>query len=119
MLTEADRELIAAALDGELAPAEEAAFRRLLAESVEAGTLFRQLQAQARRLRSLTPIPAPTELTARVIVKVRQLPRATPAPAGPRRRSAWLPFAVAASALLAISAGSFWLAKHGTTEAET
>ncbi len=114
MLTEADRELITAAVDGELPPDREQAARRLLAESAEATALFGRLQADSRRLRALPRVPAPPAVAVAVAARVRPVPVATPASAVPAiqptaRRAGWLAYAVAASVLLAVAAGSFWV----------
>jgi hypothetical protein len=117
MLTDADRELISAALDGDLSPAEEATFRRLLAESAEACALFRHLQADARRLRCLPAASAPARLADRVLARL-DLPIPTTTRPAPAARVGWPGYAVAASALLAVTAGSFWLARPGADDTD-
>ena len=49
MLTDPQRHLIAAAVDGRLTPGEQLAFRGLVAESRDALALFQALQSQAAR----------------------------------------------------------------------
>ncbi|OWK47259.1 anti-sigma factor family protein [Fimbriiglobus ruber] len=136
MLPDADRELIAAAVDAELTPAQEQSFRRLLSQSAEAVALFQQLQAHSRRLRALRRIPAPSSMQATVATRIRSLPKAVPAASRPivvsapveqltpvsvpsrsARRVGWLPYAIAASALLAVTSGSFWFASRDSREA--
>lgn len=103
-------QLLTAAVDGELSPAEGVRVRQLLADSAEARELFARLQADSTRLRKLSPVAPPADLYARIMDR---LPVATPAPAPAARpfRSArsrpWLSMAVAASLLLAVTAGSF------------
>ncbi len=114
MLTDADRELVAAAVDGELTPATEPAFRALVAHSAEALALFHTLTMHARRLSSLPRRPAPPPLLPAVMAAVRDLPRAVPSQlAPPHRRTAAARWAVPVSAaglFVAVAAGSFWLA---------
>src|SRR5438128_10549390 len=105
MLTETDRELITAAVDGVLDDRQEPAFRSLVAESAEAAALFHKLQTHARRLRELRRVPAPAGLTDAVLDRVRAEPRAVPST---HRRAAaarpgWAVFAVAASLFLAVA----------------
>ncbi len=117
MLTEADRELITAAVDGELAPALETAFRRLLASSIEAEKLYRTLKGDSTQLKALPPIPAPATLAPAVVAIVTRRPHQTTV--SPRKRSVrrdprvgWMPYAVAASTLIAVMAGSYWFASR-------
>ena len=53
MLSDRERELVGLAVDGELTPATEPAFRALVAGSAEALALFHSYARQARRLRAL------------------------------------------------------------------
>jgi hypothetical protein len=121
MLTEVERELITLAVDGELAPSQLPAFRRLIATSAEADTLYRQLKGDSTELKALPHVLAPTTLAPTVMAKVAQLPRASAA--SPRRRKprreprvGWVPYAVAASALIAVAAGSYWFASRQTQD---
>lgn len=108
MLTDHDHLLIAAAVDAELSPAQANAFHRLVTDKPEAARLFRRLKADAARLRAVPPVVPPAGLTAAVMTRVTALP--TAALARPARRlAAWLPYAVAASALLAVGLGSYVL----------
>lgn len=120
MLTDADRELITAAVDGALDDRREPAFRALVADSAEAAGLFHQLQAHARRLRELRRLPAPLGLADDVRVRVRGLPDIIPST---RRRvvagrPSWLTYSVAASLFLAVTAGSFWYVGQAGREPE-
>src|SRR6266542_1505408 len=108
MLTDADRELITAAVDGALDDRQEPAFRALVADSAEAAALYNRLQGDARRLRESRRVPAPADLAEEVTASVRNLPRATPSSRRPAaRRPSWLTYSVAASLFLAVSAGTY------------
>lgn len=117
MLTDADYELITAGVDGELSPDREAAFRALLGREADAVALFAHLKGDSRRLRALPRHPAPPGLANTVVARVVALPRATPFAPRPTTRRApnrvsWVPYAVTASLLLAVSAVSFWVSLH-------
>src|SRR5436305_9706954 len=64
------RELLTAAVDGELNPAERKAARRLLRESEAARVLFAQLKADAARLQKLPRVPAPADLADNVLAVI-------------------------------------------------
>ncbi len=116
MLTELQRELISLAVGGRLLPAEEVAFRALLAESCDAVALLQTLQSQAARLHALPRAALPAGRSATILRAIAK----TPAPVGPsvtvrvpaRSGRSWLPYAVAASTLLAVTGGSFWAAQQ-------
>ena len=111
MLTEPDKLLITAAVDGELTPAEAKAFDRLLASSPEAGRLYRRLKANAARLAALPRRAAPAGLASGVMARVRPAtPGRKPAPA----RRSFLPYAVAASLFLTVVVGSALLLRKNT-----
>ncbi|HET6575520.1 MAG TPA: hypothetical protein VFG68_18095 [Fimbriiglobus sp.] len=118
MLTNADRELITAAVDGELAPEREAALHVLLARDPGAATLFACLKTDSRRLRALPRRPAPLGLADAVTVRVARLPRANPVtPRAPALRAPnWVPYAVAASLLFVVGAASFWVSLRETAD---
>jgi hypothetical protein len=112
MLTDTDRQLITAAVDGELSPTDTAAFRALLTRSAEAAALYEHLAADARRLAALPRAAAPASLAPAVVARIAAQPQAEPASPRVRfatRRVGWLPYVVAASLLLTVAAGSFWL----------
>lgn len=100
-------QLLTAAADGELSPTEGLRVRLLLAGSAEARELFARLQADSARLRRLAPVAPPADLYARIMGR---LPVTTPVarPSRSARSRPWVPLAVAASLLLAVTAGSFW-----------
>lgn len=104
MLTESEKLLITAAVDGELTPAEANAFARMLADRPDAGRLFHQLKATADHLRTLPRRTAPSGLVAAVLDRVRPV---TPVARKVARRGSFLPYLVAASVLFAVAAGSF------------
>ena len=64
MLTDSDRELICAAVDGQLSFEQESGFRVLVAESADALQLFQLLQSHSRRLQAIPQRPAPLSLAA-------------------------------------------------------
>jgi anti-sigma factor RsiW len=75
MLSESARLLISAYAAGDLAPRRREVVERLLRQSAEARELLRELQANARLLRSLPQRPAPVDFTDRVL---RALPDEQP-----------------------------------------
>jgi hypothetical protein len=110
------RELLTAAIDGELTPTERKTVQRLLYESASARALYAQLQADAARIKALPRVPAPHELADNVMGVIRE--RAiTPTPLPPTRRPAarfnwskvpiWTNIVTAASILILISIGSY------------
>ena len=110
------RELLTAAVDGELTPAERKAAQRLLRESEAARVLFAQLKADAARLKKLPRIPAPADLAENVLAAINDRAM-TPTPLPPSPRSSqkfnwgWLPvwanMVAAAGVLVAITLGSY------------
>jgi anti-sigma factor RsiW len=106
MPTDPELLLLAAAVDGDLTPAQAKAVRRLLAADPAAARLFAELKADAARLKALPRRQAPAGTARRIMARVQTLP-VTPA-RKPARRVAWVPFAVAASVLVAVAAGSFY-----------
>ena len=119
MLPDDALHLLTAAADGELSPDEARAVRRLLGGSAEARVVHERLTADRARVRQLAAVtvPPPAGLRDRIMAR---LPAAdavplppdlsTPAPARrkPARSRPWVPLAVAASLLLAVTGGSFW-----------
>ena len=111
------RELLTAAIDGELTPAEKKAARRVLRESETARALFAQLKADATRLKKLPRVPAPADLAENVLAAINDRAMTpTPLPPSPRGRQqfnwGWLPvwanMAAAAGVLVAITLGSYF-----------
>jgi hypothetical protein len=104
MLSDDQFSLVSAAVDRELTPAQAGTFRTLLQTSPEAGRLFRDLSEQSDRLRKLPRRPAPPGVRAAVLARIDP-PAVRRSPAS--RVGGWLPVAVAASALAAVTG---WLA---------
>src|SRR5262245_38566201 len=110
------RELLTAAIDGELSPAERKTAERLLKESEAARVLYGQLKADAARLKSLPRVPAPPDLADNVM-SVIQDRAMTPTPLPPSRKPTpkfnwsampiWVSLITAASVLIVISIGSY------------
>lgn len=109
-LTDTELTLLTAAADGELSPAEAKRFDALVAANPRAAALARQLRADAARLRKLPRRSAPAGLLSSVMARlpVAEPVRPSGRPLTRTRRSVWLPYAVAASALFTVSAASFW-----------
>jgi anti-sigma factor RsiW len=116
MIPANQRELLTAAVDGELTPAERKAAERLLRESAAARALFAQLKADAARLRKLPKASAPADLSDNVLATIRdRAMRPTPLPpARPAGRRfnwsalpVWANIVTAAGVLLTITAGSY------------
>lgn len=108
------RELLTAAIDGELTPAERKVARRLLRESESARILYAQLKGDSTRLKKLPRVPAPQELAENVIGVIRD--RAlTPTPLPPAAKSkfnwamlpVWVNLVTAAAILIVVSIGSY------------
>jgi hypothetical protein len=106
------QELLTAYVDGELSARQRRLVARLLRRSGEARHLLRQLQEDARQLRTLPAHPIPTDLSGAIpdIIRQRRLqpirrPRVTP-PAAPTF-PAWTGWAAAAAVLLTVGLGSF------------
>jgi hypothetical protein len=108
MLTATDRELICTAVDGELTPDEQRAFQSLIAKNPEANPLFAALcqdrDAIAQRPRRIAPATLHASIMARLQPVTPKQPQPTPTP------SRWLPLGMAASFLLAVGTGTYWLA---------
>jgi hypothetical protein len=110
------RELLTAAVDGELTPAEKKVARRLLRQSEAARVLFAQLKADAARLKKLPRVPAPLELADNVLAAINDRAMTpTPLPPSPRAHRhfnwGWMPvwanMVAAAGVLVAITLGSY------------
>src|SRR5262245_4712481 len=90
------RELLTAAVDGELTPAEKKVARRLLRESEAARVVFAQLKADAARLKKLPRVPAPSDLADNVLAAINDRAM-TPTPLPPSARAhrhfnwSWMP----------------------------
>jgi hypothetical protein len=110
------RELLTAAVDGELSPPERKTAERLLRESVAARVLFDQLKADAARLKKLPRVTAPADLTDNVMSVITDRAM-SPTPLPPTRMPArkfnwgslpiWANVVTAAGVLVTISLGSY------------
>src|SRR5215208_3991079 len=78
------RELLTAAVDGELTPAERKAAERVLRESEPARQFFAQLKADAARLKNLPKRSAPGDLVDNVMAVIGERAM-TPTPLPPSR----------------------------------
>src|SRR5262249_23683932 len=110
------RELLSAAVDGELSAAERKTAQRLLRESPEARALYAQLKADAGRLKNLPRVAAPGDLADSVMAAINERAM-TPTPLPPSRQtspkfnwsaaSIWINLVTAACVLIVISVGSY------------
>jgi anti-sigma factor RsiW len=110
------RELLTAAVDGELSPAERKTAQQLLRESEAARVFYAQLKADAGRLKGLPKVAAPADLSDNVM-SVIQDRAMMPTPLPPSRKPAskfnwsavpiWVNFVTAAAVLIVISVGSY------------
>ena len=110
MLREEDRLLIAASVEGPLPTSDAATLRLLLADSSEAASLFRKLSSDRDRLIAIPKHSAPARIARHVSARIRQKSMPSMVAARPTNRvPSWLPYAFAASILLAVTCGSFVL----------
>lgn len=109
------RELLTAAIDGQLSATERKAAQRVLRESEAARILFSQLKSDSARLKKLPRVSAPADMAANVLSVIQE--RAMmPTPLPPSHRSTpfnwamvsvWVNLATAAAILVVISFGSY------------
>jgi hypothetical protein len=107
MLTLDEQLLIASAVDGPLPTDSARKLRQLLNEKPAAARLLDQLKADAERVRVLPQPRLPQRVTLAILAQVadqKSRPRRAVTPVS----RIWLPYAVAASVLLAIGTASFW-----------
>ena len=109
MLTARELELLTAAVDGALAPAQSRTFRSLLAAKSEATALFRALQTDAAKVRATVPSPIPVSQVGAVLARIGAKARPRPARSAPSRRGLLLQYAVAASVFFTLCSASFWI----------
>jgi hypothetical protein len=109
MLSDQLRQLLTAYVDGELTSRQRKALQLLLRRSSEARQLLRQLQEDARRLRTLPRQRLGEEFTARVVraVQQRQADGTRRPAARPAAFPVWAGFAAAAAILVVVGLGSF------------
>jgi len=116
MKTVSLRELLTAAVDGELTPAERKAVDRALRDSEAARALLAKLQSDKARVKSLPRVPAPIDLAENVLSMIQDRAM-TPTPLPPARRPArkfnwallpvWVNIGTAAAILVIVSLGSY------------
>jgi len=116
MKTVSLRELLTAAVDGELTLAERRAVDRVLRESEAARALFAKLQADKARMKSLPRVSAPIDLAENVLSMIQDRAM-TPTPLPTSRRATrkfnwamlpiWVNVATAAAILVVVSLGSY------------
>jgi len=97
--------LLTAAVDGELSPAEQWRVNELLVESVEARSVLARLQSDSIRVKNLARVSPPAKLAQSILVRLSAIE-----PIRPRGRTySRQLFALAASLLLVVGLGSFLL----------
>jgi len=117
MITENELELISAAVDQELSPAEQLCFRKLLLEQPEAAQHYTELCQLRDRLRALTRHPVPATFQQDLLNRLALNHPVSSHSAWPSRRSlpsfgtrrTFTAAAIAASLFLLIAAAAFWL----------
>lgn len=115
MITPDIRDLLSKAVDGDLTVAERKRVDQLLRESEPAAKLLQQLQRDAVRMRTLTPVVPPVNIASRVLAEIRDRQVSpTPTPPAPKSRplnwsqiTLWINVATAAGVLLTIGIGSY------------
>jgi hypothetical protein len=110
MLGEYETQLIAAAVDGELSAEESRALTMLLSRSPAAVELHIALLRDRDRLAALPRNAAPASLVAAIADAIANSPR-TELVRKPDslRRPRWVPAALAASVLVAVASGTYWI----------
>lgn len=122
MLAPNQRELITAAVDGELSAEEKRAAKELLETSPEALALYKRLKADRNRVRALPQAAPPPNLAARVMSRVAAEPArpAQPARSHNRKRvSVFGLIALAASLFIAVTVAAFAFSKGRGAIGET
>lgn len=108
MLDDDELKLVTAAVDGELTATQDAAFRRLLSESMDAARLYQQLTAQSTRLKRLPRVAAPFDVADAVANRLEPIVQVPTRVLHAQSGWNWQFLALAASALFAVSAGGYW-----------
>jgi hypothetical protein len=111
-LSEAEKTLITAGVCGHLSADETAALRVLIDENADAKKLYTALCRDRDRIAALRKVRAPESVRANVLARVQSRPIIVP-PKIPTASAGWLPYAVAASLLVA--AGGIYLATANRT----
>lgn len=109
MLSEYEKSLVAAAVDGELSIDDYGAFDGLLARSPMAAELHRALVRDRERLMAIPRRPAPDDLATAIFAAIqRDCPTVPARTISSDRGLKWVPAAMAASFLIAVSSASYW-----------
>src|SRR5262245_45757606 len=110
MLTEQQRELLTAYVDGELSNRQRRAALRLLRRSAEARALLHKLQHDSAILRLLPSPPPPVDLSGPVVQAIQECAVVRELPRRPASRPlpAWTGWAAAASVMLLAGASTFF-----------
>ncbi len=109
MLSEHEKNLIAAAVGGELSAEEERACSALLARSPAAIELHAAMVNDRERLAALPRRPAPQDLATAIFAAIQRDCPTVPAKSSRySKRSKWIPAAMAASFFIAVSSGTYW-----------
>jgi len=109
MMSEANLQLLTAAVDGELSPAQQVRLAQLLRQSPEAAQLYAQLQSDTHRLKTIPAVTAPIDFSRIVMASIRD-GRVQPNSASSPLIDylpAWITVACAAAVLIVISIGSY------------
>lgn len=124
MLSAAEQELIAAAIDGELTSAERRAAKELLRRSEEARALYSRLKRQAASLRQLPQVPVPIDFSCDILGVIREQ-GLKPTPLPPERNRhrrygfwnppLWAAVATAAAVLMTVTLGSYLFFANDST----
>lgn len=116
MLSETDKQLLTALIDGEVSSRQQKMALRLIKKSPEARNLYQQLLEDAQRLRDMPRVHLPHEFPLQIMREVSHLE--TPAAAASTTAAGaaapfppWLGLALAASVLVAVTLGSFFFAR--------
>ncbi|MFO0938603.1 MAG: hypothetical protein U0798_19035 [Gemmataceae bacterium] len=109
MLRNEDRLLIASAVDGLLPETDAARLRVLLAESLDAAQLYRQLVSDRDRLSRLPKHSAPSRIARNVTLQLKAKANPAGVASQPRLDNSrkWLPYFIAASVVLTVMGGSY------------
>jgi hypothetical protein len=107
MLTQAQRELIAASIDDALSSTEERSLQTILATSPEAVVFLKQLKQDRKRLKLLPTRKIPVDLSRVIVGKINVAPVVSVSQKLDRRTK-WLSLALAASLFFVVGAASSW-----------
>jgi anti-sigma factor RsiW len=121
MLSESDRQLLTAAVDGELGARQLRQVQKLLHRSAEARTLFTQLRKYADSVRQLPRVRSDPALSDSVLqaIRARRLNPHRPAAASRKSLPAWTGYAAAAAVFLLVSGASYVLFAHALDQRGT